>query len=122
MPATQRVALVVLLLLASGWYVYGRIHRPPVAVVNGVYRNACCAPVELRDGSMLIDGTPVPFTLENMKFGLTGHPTQNVVVSGNRVSVAGGRTYTVISFSQDRKAFTLCGVSHCKQEFVFYRK
>ena len=121
-PVYQRVALAALLLLASGWYVYKRTHQPPLASVNGVYRSACCGDVELKDGLMLTGRDRVPFTLENMKFGLTGYPAQNVIVDRNQVKVVGGQTYTAISFSPDRKTLTLCGPSTCQHEYLFARK
>jgi hypothetical protein len=104
-----------------GWYAYERTHRTPVAIVNGVYRNPCCAPVQLKDGLMLIDGARVPFDLEDMKFGLTAYPAHNVVVVGNQVKVMGGETYTAISVSADRQTLTLCGPSTCEPDYVFTR-
>ncbi|MFL6727069.1 MAG: hypothetical protein ACJ8FS_11235 [Sphingomicrobium sp.] len=121
LPIAQRVGLIILILFALAWYAYARTHKPAPAMVNGTYRNVCCGAVTLRDGAIIGESARAPFTLENMKFGVTAYLPHRVVVRGNQVVMLGAQTDGSISFSNDGRSFTLCGASDCGHEFKFVR-
>jgi hypothetical protein len=119
----ERVLLFVLIVIAGGWYWYGRTHGPSVAIVNGTYRSECCGTVVLANGWIITDSGRTRFDLEDMKFGLTGYPERSIRVDGRQVVMGPPSTYaTGIGFSADRKAFTLCPASpRCDPEYRFSR-
>ena len=121
LPIAQRLGLIVLILSALAWYAYARAHKPVPATVNGTYHNPCCGPLVLSDGTIVGQNNRVPFTLENMKFGLTAYLPHPVVVRGNQVVMLGAQSDGSISFSNDGKSFTLCAATDCEHEFKFVR-
>jgi hypothetical protein len=105
------------------WYGYARSHTPAVSSVNGIYGNACCGDLTLRDGVIIAGNAHVPFKLEDMKFGLTAYPTKRLQVSGSNVVVitdAEDETPS-LSFDKSAKTLTICGDRLCKRAYAFSR-
>ncbi len=147
MALSRRLAppLVIIGLIVSALWLT-RTQPPPLASVDGIYLNPCCAPVQLKYG-MLVSGTVhVPFKLAMAKAGDWDHPNKIGLVAVTPVTVgvqAGqviarpdqvmktgwdGKTEMMlggdpapISFSDDRKAFTLCE-ARCGTEYQFVRR
>lgn len=118
----RRIALPALMLIALAWYCSTRAHVPAVSSVNGVYSNPCCGNLTLRDGNVLVGGVQVPFELENMKFGLTGFPTQQIEVCGGRVKARPDTDPGPLIFANNGKVMTVCGDRLCKREYAFKRQ
>lgn len=118
----RRIALPVLILIGLAWYASTRAHVPAASSVNGVYSNPCCGNLTLRDGKVIIEGAQVPFDLENMKFGLTGYPTQRVEVRGSRVEAHPDADPGPLMFTDNGKIVTLCGDRLCNREYAFKRQ
>lgn len=118
----RRIALPVLILTALAWYCSARAHVPAASSVDGVYSNPCCGSLTLRDGNVIVGGVQVPFDLENMKFGLTGYPTQRVQVRGSRVEAHPDADPGPLMFANNGKIITVCGDRLCKREYAFKRQ
>ena len=123
MPETtfQRAALPVILLIALAWYAATRPHVPAASTVNGTYSNPCCGSFTLRDGIILVGEARVPFDLENMKFGLTAYPRQQVLVHTHRVKTLNEADPGPLVFSENGTVLTVCGDRLCNQTFRFKR-
>ena len=111
----------VLLLIVLAWYVNGRAHVPAASTVNGVYSNSCCSNILLRDGIMIVGTSRVPFQLENMKFGLTAYPAQQILVRNGRVEAFQDPDPGPLSFSDSGTVVTVCGDRLCKHVYPFRR-
>ena len=105
------------------WYTYVRSNAPEPSLVNGVYTNACCGSLTLRDGVIIAGQTRIHFTLENMKFGLRAYPTNRLAVRGSEVvvlPVAKGETPS-LAFDTSGTALKVCGDQLCSKTYVFKR-
>ena len=117
----RRAALAVFLLIALGWYAATRAHVPAASSVNGVYSNPCCGSFILRDGIIVIGTAHVPFDLENMKFGLTAYPSQQVQVRDSRLETRQDADPGPLSFNENGTVVTVCGDRLCNQTYAFRR-
>lgn len=64
---------------------------PPISTLNGQYINSCCAPVELLNGWIIVNGQQRPFKVEFDKIGLYVLPDRYVgIQDGRRLTVGGG--------------------------------
>jgi hypothetical protein len=64
---------------------------PPISTLNGRYNNSCCAPVELLNGRIIVNGQNRPFKIEFDKIGLYVLPDKYVgIQDGRRLTVGGG--------------------------------
>ena len=117
----KRAALPVFLLIALGWYANTRAHVPAASTVNGVYSNPCCGSFILRNGIIVIGTFHVPFDLENMKFGLTAYPTQQILVRAGRVEARRDADPGPLSFNENGTVLTVCGDPRCNQVYAFKR-
>src|SRR4051794_19574153 len=61
---------VIGLIIFAFWITRAEI--APLGSVNGIYRNSCCEPVELKNGDLITARLKVPFKLSPMKYGLEG--------------------------------------------------
>lgn len=138
---------VVSLLVAALWLTQS---QPPArGTVNGTYTNACCAPVQLKDGVLTSIAFRVPFKLSMEKAGDMDHPNKVGLVAVTPVTVGvragqvraipdlvrktgwfgvGAQTEMVVGgdpahfvFSDDHKSFTLCD-ARCTTEYHFVRR
>ena len=117
----KRAALPVILLIALGWYANTRAHVPAASTVNGVYSNPCCGNFILRNGVIVIGTFHVPFDLENMKFGLTAYPTQQILVRAGRLEGRRDADPGPLLFSESGTVLTVCGDQRCNQVYAFKR-
>ena len=118
----RRFFLPVGILVALVWYFNTRAHQPAAASVNGVYMNACCGSLTLRDGVVVTGTARVPFDLENMKFGLTAYPSQRVSVQGGQVKALPGADPAPLSFEQNGMLLIVCEDRLCKRRYAFKRQ
>jgi hypothetical protein len=118
----QRVALVGFIILVAGWYSWAQYHAPAITSVNGTYSNACCGDITLRNGVVIAGKAQVPFTLENMKFGLTAFPTDRIEVSGTQVMVRPSVEVEVLAFGKSGTVLTVCGDRLCHTTYEFKRR
>jgi hypothetical protein len=64
---------------------------PPISTLNGRYDNPCCAPVELLNGRIIVNGQSRPFKIGLDKSSLYVLPDKYVgVQDGQHVAVGGG--------------------------------
>ena len=74
--SNRAVQLALALVLAIAAVCFALSTRKSVHLqsqVSGVYRNACCADVSIREGRLVYGGQSEPVRLERMKFGLAGY-------------------------------------------------
>jgi hypothetical protein len=95
---------------------------PAPSAVNGTYRNACCRPIMLKDGTFTATGLSQPFKLRLQKFGLEAQTNRGLEVRNGQVVLSASPEIGRFLFSDDVRAFTLCsqkcGTGH---EFEFRR-
>lgn len=118
----RRFSLLVGILVALLWYFNARAHQPAAASVNGVYTNACCGSLMLRDGVIVVGTARVPFDLESMKFGLTAYPSQRVFVQGGQVKALPDPDPAPLSFEQNGMLLIVCEDRLCNRRYAFKRR
>jgi hypothetical protein len=138
---------IIGLVVSALWLI--RAQSPPLGSVDGIYINSCCAPVQLKGGTLASGTFRVPFKLAMEKAGDMGHPNKIGIVAVTPVTVAvragqvtgvpdpvvrtgwfgcGAKTEMILGgdpahfiFSDDRKRFTLCD-ARCGTEYQFVRR
>jgi hypothetical protein len=64
---------IILIILASAFWVRAKILAPDIGMVNGIYKNECCEDLIIRDGTIFYGDYRKEFELKNIKFGITGY-------------------------------------------------
>jgi len=107
MTLSRRMALplaIIGLIVSALWVT--RAKPPPLGSVNGIYRNSCCEPVELKNGNLVTAHLKVPFKLSPMKYGLEGQGLA-VEVRDGRIAPSAWPNCGTLLFADDRRSFTV---------------
>jgi hypothetical protein len=152
MTLSRRMAppLAIIGLIVSALWLT-RAQPPPLGSVDGIYTNSCCAPIQLKSGTLASGTFRVPFKLAMEKAGDVDHPNKIGLVTVTPVTVAvragqvtgvpdpvvrtgwfgfGAKTEMILGgdpahfifiFSDDYKRFTLCD-ARCGTEYQFVRR
>lgn len=62
----------------------------PIPTLSGQYNNSCCAPVELLNGRIIVNGQQRPFKVEFDEIGLYVPPDRHVCIQEGRRLTGGG--------------------------------
>ena len=82
----QIVLAAILIALICGFFIYTKVTAPRKDVADGIYRNACCSDIAIKDGHISYGNKTLIFTIRDMKFGLTGYVNGQFSVEGMRQS------------------------------------
>ena len=86
------LAVIAALFGGMAWFLFRPLPRLPVDTVNGNYSNACCQPITLSDGNILLGGKQAGhYVIEWGKKGPYILPDVRITVSeGRRIKIARG--------------------------------
>jgi len=63
-------------------YVKARLYAPPKGIVDGIYRNTCCADIVIREPKISHGNDTFDIKISDMKFGLTGIVVGQFIADG----------------------------------------
>jgi hypothetical protein len=118
-PANRTLRILLLLVMALAtviFFVVARYRAPGKGAVNGIYYNACCGDVVMKDGVLSYRARSYGYDLENMKFGLTAYVQGRFTEKGIEPST---NQALFLFFSKDGKQGfeTMVG----RREYVFLK-
>ena len=114
------IPLAIIGLIVSAFWLT-RTRPPPLGSVNGVYRNACCEQIELRNGNFITSRLKIPFKLSPMKYGLE---SQGLAVEANngRIVMSPTPDCGSLLFADDKRSFTVASTPCGQRGNITFRR